>query len=389
MVNRNELRIRGMDKNKLELSSLIQHFELHNRTEGKSASTVEWYNQTLGLFLDWLEGEGMSTQLQYLGEDEVREFILYLQGRKGLWGAVSSYTLNNRVRGLRAFFNWLYRRGYTEEHRLQLLKPPKVIEKVIEPLTQEEIGRIFDSMNPNTVLGARNMAIYSLMLDTGLRLSEVVTLKDEDVHLQDRYIKVLGKGNKERIVAFGTTCQRWLVHYSYHYRIEPTRPNVDSFFLSIDGFALSPSALRSLTERLSKTSRVPRLHPHLLRHTYATQFLLNGGDVFLLKQNLGHRTLVMVENYVHMASRMAAIRSEGFSPLDRSRCRGPGGTGMDSILRVRKGEFIPMQTVLPWVGGRGASGPPPGGNPRPLIIRPAGLRRAPSGVRSRPPTGVR
>ena len=301
----------------LELSSLIQHFELHNRTEGKSASTVEWYNQTLGLFLAWLEGEGMSTQLQYLGEDEVREFILYLQGRKGVWGAVSSYTLNNRVRGLRAFFNWLYRRDYTEEHRLQLLKPPKVIEKVIEPLTQEEIGRIFDSMNPNTVLGARNMAIYSLMLDTGLRLSEVVTLKDEDVHLQDRYIKVLGKGNKERIVAFGTTCQRWLVHYSYHYRIEPTRPDVDNFFLSIDGVALSPSALRSLTERLSKTSRVPRLHPHLLRHTYATQFLLNGGDVFLLKQNLGHRTLVMVENYVHMASRMAAIRSEGFSPLDR------------------------------------------------------------------------
>ena len=193
---------------------------------------------------------------------------------------------------------------------------------MIEPLTEEEIQRIFASIDPNTVLGARNGAIYSLMLDTGLRISEVASLKEQDVHLDDRYIKVLGKGNKERIVAFGATCQRRLIDYHYLFRVQPANPMEDAFFLSIDGYPLSPDALRSLTERLSKACGVPRLHPHLMRHTYATQFLLNGGDVFLLKQNLGHTTLAMVEHYVHIASQKAALRSQELSPLDKLDLRG-------------------------------------------------------------------
>jgi site-specific recombinase XerD len=296
-----------MKKSDLDLLTLCQHFEVHNRSEGKSERTVGWYTEVLGLFRDWLLGEGISTSLKHLGEDEVRAFILYLRGRKGQRGPASSHTVNNRVRALRAFFAWLHRRGYTDEHRLRDLRPPRVTEKVIEVLTADEIENIFASMNPNTLLGARNTAIYSLMLDTGLRLSEVVTLRYEDVHLEDRYIKVLGKGNKERIVTFGAICQRWVIHYAYDFRVEPAQPRVDNFFLSIDGFPMSSSALRSLTERLSRTAGVPRLHPHQLRHTYATQFLLNGGDVFLLKQNLGHSTLVMVENFVHMASSPSAL----------------------------------------------------------------------------------
>ncbi len=322
MVNRRKARRPAVKKSDLDLLTLCQHFEVHNRSDGKSERTVGWYTEVLGLFRNWLLGEGISTSLKHLGEDEVRAFILYLRGRKGQRGPASSHTVNNRVRALRAFFAWLHRRGYTDEHRLKDLRPPRVTEKVIEVLTADEIENIFASMNPNTLLGARNTAIYSLMLDTGLRLSEVVTLKYEDVHHQDRYIKVLGKGNKERIVAFGATCQRSLLHYAYHYRIEPVHPDIDTFFLSIDGYCLSPAGLRSITKRAAKSAGVARLHPHLLRHTYATQFLLNGGDVFLLKQNLGHTTLVMVEHYVHIASGMAALRSEGFSPLDRFEVKG-------------------------------------------------------------------
>ena len=322
MVRRKTQRSRGMKNINLDLDTLIHHYEVHNQTEGKSTRTVEWYTGVLNLFRNWLVEEDMSTTLNALGEDEVRQFILYIQGRKGLWGKTSSHTLNNRVRALRAFFNWLYQRGYTQDHRLQHVKPPKVVQKEIEPLTEEEIDQLFASMNPNTVLGARNTAIYALMLDTGIRLSEAANLKDDDAHLKDRYIKVLGKGNKERIVAFGVACQRSLIHYAYHYRVEPAHPRNDTFFLSLDGYPLTSSAIRSLTERVSHAAGLPRLHPHLLRHTYATQFLLNGGDVFLLKQNLGHTTLVMVENYVHIAAQKAAIRSQGFSPLDRFEIKG-------------------------------------------------------------------
>lgn len=202
-----------MDKSNIDLSVLIQHYEVHNRTEGKSPRTVGWYNEVLSMFHGWLEEQGMSTILNTIGEMEVRGFILHVQSRPGLKGAISPNTVNNRVRALRAFFAWLNRKGYTEDHVLKDLRPPKMVKQVIEPLTPEEIKRMFSAMNPNTAMGVRNTALYSLMLDTGLRLSEVAHLEEVGVHTEERYVKVLGKRSKERIVAFGVACQRSLIHY--------------------------------------------------------------------------------------------------------------------------------------------------------------------------------
>ena len=314
-----------MNPEKLELSELVDKFLVHKRSE----RTVEWYQQALGLFQAWLEEEGMSTRLDDLGEDEMRLFILHLKGRPGLRGPASSHTVNNRVRAMRAFFNWLYEKDYTECHRLLKVRPPKPRELEIEILTDEEIDRIFAAINPGTVLGARNTAIFSLMLDAGLRLTEVVTLKHRDVHLDKRYVKVLGKGDKERIVSFGANCQRALLNYDQHYRVENQGQEAETFFLCIDGHPMGAEGLRSLTERLSKSAGVPRLHPHLIRHTYATRFLLNGGNLFLLQQNLGHTSLEMVRRYLHIASRMAAQISQDFSPLDHFR--------MDGARRFRHG----------------------------------------------------
>ena len=135
----------------------------------------------------------------------------------------------------------MYGQGYAECHRLEKLKVPKARQKEIETLTDEEIERIFASMNPSTVLGARNTAIYSLMLDTSLRLTEVVTLQCTGVHLDKRCVKVLGKGDKERIIAFGANCQRALANYSNHYRFETEGQVADSFFLCIDGRCMTPT----------------------------------------------------------------------------------------------------------------------------------------------------
>ena len=248
----------------------------------------------------------------------MRSFVLHLQQTPGRTGKpLSSHSINNRVRALRAFFSWMAKKGFTETNRLRDMRPPKTVGRVIEPLKEAEINAILGSINAATALGARNYALISLMLDTGLRLSETANLKVDDVHLEDRYVKVLGKGSKERFVAFGAACQRSLIDYSMHYRVEPAHDRIVEFFLGIDGYQLSPAGVKSFITRLGRSSGVPRLHPHLLRHTYATSFLINGGDAFLLKQNLGHSTLSMVENYLHIASRIAAVRSQSFSPLDR------------------------------------------------------------------------
>ena len=306
-----------MDKPNTELSVLIQHFEVHNKTEGKSPRTVGWYNEVLGMFIKWLVEDGSSTAINDIDENVVRRFILHVQERPGINGRVSTHTVANRVQALKAFFAWLGRKGYTHEDLLKDLRRPRTVEQVIEPLNEEDIGKVFSGINANTVLGARNSALVSLMLDTGLRLSETAYLEEADVHIEDHYVKVLGKGGKERIVAFGVACQRAVLHYYHQFRVAPAHTGVKSFFLTIDGYPLSPDAIKSYFRRLSEVVDIPRLHPHLLRHTYATSFLLNGGDVFLLKQNLGHSTLVMVQNYLHIASRRAAVQSQEFSPLDR------------------------------------------------------------------------
>ena len=263
-----------------DIRTLIKHFEVHNLTEGKSPRTVDWYNEALGQFLDWLVRNELSTSLDQIGEPEARGFVLHLQRTPTRAGRpVSSYTLSSRVRALRAFFAWLAKKGYTETHRLREMRPPKTVGRVIEPLREAEIRAILGSMNPATVLGARNSALVSLMLDTGLRLAEVAGLDVDDVNIDDRYVKVLGKGQKERMVAFGARAQRALVDYAMHFRVEPAHERISSFFLCIDGYPMSAAAITSLMVRLGRSAGVPRLHPHLLRHTYATSFLLNGGDV--------------------------------------------------------------------------------------------------------------
>ena len=130
---------------------------------------------------------------------------------------------------------------------------------------------------------------------------------------------MLGKGNKERVVAFGANCQQALIHYAYHYRFEADSSAAELFFLSIDGCAVQKEALKSVMRRTATASGVIRLHAHLLRHTYATQFLINGGDQFMLKQNLGPTSWAMVENYVHLADHMRTLMSQGLSPLDSLR----------------------------------------------------------------------
>lgn len=171
---------------------------------------------------------------------------------------------------------------------------------MVETLSDEEITLLFQRLERSTMLGSRNTAILALLLDSGIRLSELTGLKLQDVHLEDQYVKVMGKGSKERIIPFGSAAKRALIHYLLHFRGEPAHPGVQEFFLTIDGYPLSQEAVKSVLQRLGRAAGIRRLHAHLCRHTYATNFLLNGGNVLLLKQNLGHTTLAMVDRYVHL-----------------------------------------------------------------------------------------
>ncbi len=311
-----------MDKDSIDLEFLTQHFELFNQTEGKSPKTIAWYNLALRQFHRFLVTAGIPTTLGSLSESDVRRFILFLQDKKR-WqdnpyvpaqqDTLAAISIQTYIRAVRAFFNWLYMEGYTEENRLARLKAPRAPKKVVDVLTEDELARILGCLAPNTSSGAREYAILVLLLDSGLRSSELTGAKLDDINIDGGYLKVMGKGAKERVVPFGAVAQKALLRYSFHFRPEPFNPTVRNLFLTLDGRHLTYNALRMMFRRIAEKSGVKRLHPHLCRHTFATRYLINGGDVFSLQQILGHTTLEMVRRYVTLASAHVTVQHRKFS----------------------------------------------------------------------------
>jgi site-specific recombinase XerD len=179
------------------------------------------------------------------------------------------------------------------------------------------LSRILSCLDTETSWGCRGTAILTTMLDTGLRLSEVVNLTMANAPLDEGYLKVMGKGAKERIVPIGGFAQRVLLRHVYHFRPEPINATEDNPFLTLQGTVMSGNAIQLMLGRLGQMSEVTRLHPDLCRHTFATNYLVNGGDVFTLQQILGHTTLEMVRRYVNLSSAHMRVQHRKFSPMDK------------------------------------------------------------------------
>jgi len=280
-------------------------------------------------FARFLERTGRRPVLAEFNVVAVREFVVHEQGR-----GMSPHTVQGKVRALKAFVSWLFNEGYTSDHLLLNLKLPKTPVNLIEPLTRAEIDQLLNYQNPLTAIGCRNVAILVLMLDTELRVSELCGLRFEDTHIEEGYLKVMGKGLKERVVPIGALAQKMLWRYVIHFRPKPVVEADNYLFLTLDSNPLRPNAIKLLLKRWGKKAGVPRLHAHLCRHTYATNFLnYNCGDVFRLQQILGHTTLEMVRRYVHYASTQALMNRKTASPVDQMDIRKLKGYKIDRMLK--------------------------------------------------------
>ena len=314
-----------------KLSNLISYYEVCNRSEGKSPKTVTWYSTNLERFCRYLKDRHLAGSIDNVDITLLREYVLYLMNAskaKGQCGKslkgdrLSPATVHCHVRTLRAFFSWLQREGFTENNLGSGLKPPKVPQRVVSPLSDEEIRAVLGTFNHKNPCDARNQAIVMILLDTGIRIGELISLKLSDLHLEQGFFKVMGKGQKERIVPIGNNAQRALQKYLYRYRPNPANASTENVFLSIHGEPLTDNSMKLVFARLAQESKVQRLHAHLCRHTFATRFLVNGGDIFSLQQILGHSTLEMVRRYVSLASSHTVIQlHRRFSPLDRLNLR--------------------------------------------------------------------
>ncbi len=319
-----------MSKNPVALSEYYKLYELALSYEGKSPKTLIVYFSDLNRFLRFMKAKlEREPALADLNEQAVMDYVASLK-QGGKWQnhpfsppsdkPVSALTIDQHVRTLKGFATWLHEKRYTRTNVLKALARPKRPTLIIEPLTEDEIKKVMATVKTRTPYDARNYAIIVTFLDTGLRCSELCGLTLQNVHLEGRscYVKVMGKGQKERIVYLGRRAHEALLTYRTFVRPHYVKdPSEQHFFLSITGRELTVSAIDIMIQKVAKAAGVPRLHPHLLRHTAATQYLVHGGDVISLQRKLGHAGLEMTSRYVHLAAEQAATIEQRVAPMDK------------------------------------------------------------------------
>ncbi|MFC1912688.1 tyrosine-type recombinase/integrase [Chloroflexota bacterium] len=308
------------------INKLITRFEMSNVVDGKSDRTITWYGDILKLFSRYIKETKHTNRIEEFNIENARRYVLYLRSRNRFEGhpympqqhsPLSPQTIRGHIRGLKAFSSWLYREQYTEENKLQYLKIPKAPTKLIEPLTDKEINIIASSINQELPTGSRNHAIFVTALDNGLRASELADISIDQLDLKKGFCKITGKGDKERIAPIGDYVKMILWNYIDRIRPDPFIADCDKLFLSPSGRPITANTIKLVFSRLSKSSGIERLHAHLCRHTFAINYLLNGGDIFSLKEILGHTTLDMVNHYLHFTRSQLTAQHHKYSPMDK------------------------------------------------------------------------
>lgn len=292
----------------MTIQDCISDFLIEQQVRGNSPKTVKHYSRCLGLFERFQSPK--NPNISAVSVSDCKTYYIHLSSRN-----VSSVTVQTYIRALRAFLSWCYLEGYIPENIPKKFRLPKAQKKKIDILTDSEVERLFHCLSGRDFISIRNYCIVALMLDSGLRLNEVVTIRRDKIHIAEGYAIVNGKGNKERFVPLGLNSKRALLRYC---SIVPNEEKETPLFVKDTLIPIKESTVKQLFRKLKEQSEIPRLHPHLLRHTFATRYIERGGDIYSLQLILGHTSLEMVKKYVHLIPSKTVVNFAALSPLDNA-----------------------------------------------------------------------
>jgi site-specific recombinase XerD len=286
-------------------------------------------------FIWWLENEEeTAATLEALTPSRIRAVLAYAREERpeGRWGsnypsarrASRPSTVHTLFRCLRAFSNFCVAEGLLDETPLKNIKPPRVPNDQVQPLSPEQVQALVDAARRSRA-PERDVALVLLLVDTGLRVSEACSLTVADVDRGSGELVVLGKGGKKRRVYMGLAARRALWRY-----LEADRRQAlgeEPLFVSVGGHqagaALRSNGVFQIIQRLGQAARLSgvRCSPHTLRHTFAVSFLRGGGNLLELQQLMGHTDLTMVRQYVQLAEADLAQAHRAASPADRMKLK--------------------------------------------------------------------
>lgn len=269
---------------------------------GLSENTINSYGIDLKLFLEYLR-ENEIPSFKQVNKEVI---VNYMQSEKNNNKANSS--ILRSVSSLRKFFQYLAQEKIIEKDPMLLIDTPKKKQHLPQVLTKEEVEKLLRSPNTGQVLGLRDRAMLELMYATGLRISEIINLKLEDLHLTIGTLQTLGKGHKERIVPVGDEAIKWVNRY-----LEEARPKLlkqkrsNYLFLNFHGNNLTRQGVwKNLKAEVKKAGIQKNITPHTLRHSFATHILENGADLRIVQELLGHADISTTQIYTHLSNKQLA-----------------------------------------------------------------------------------
>lgn len=269
---------------------------------GLSENTINSYGIDLKLFLEYLR-ENEIPSFKQVNKEVI---VNYMQSEKNNNKANSS--ILRSVSSLRKFFQYLAQEKIIEKDPMLLIDTPKKKQHLPQVLTKDEVEKLLRSPNTGQVLGLRDRVMLELMYATGLRISEIINLKLEDLHLTMGTLQTLGKGHKERIVPVGDEAIKWVNRY-----LEEARPKLlkqkrsNYLFLNFHGNNLTRQGVwKNLKAEVRKAGIQKNITPHTLRHSFATHILENGADLRIVQELLGHADISTTQIYTHLSNKQLA-----------------------------------------------------------------------------------
>ena len=276
----------------------ITHYQNYLKIErGLSENSISNYTFDINKLVKWMVLNNVKTSPINIEKETLQEFIYNIAKE------LNPRSQGRIISGLKGFFNYLVFEEYRATNPLDLIESPKIGRKLPDTLSIEEIDSIISIIDLSKPQGERNRAIIEVLYGCGLRVSELISLKISDLFFDEGFIKVTGKGNKQRFVPIGSLTIKFIDIYRNEIRVHQViKPNAqDTLFLNRRGNELTRSMIFHIVKELTEKAGIQKnISPHTFRHSFATHLLENGADLRAIQQMLGHESITSTEIYTHL-----------------------------------------------------------------------------------------
>lgn len=276
---------------------IIDFLEVLQFEKKYSDNTILNYKNDLDDFVTYITELGYS-KFNEIDYQVIRKYLTYLYEKK-----YTNKTISRHISSLRSLFKYLLKEKKIKNNPMTLVSNPKIEKKLPKFVPYKELEQILNIYDTNNAIDTRNTLILELLYSTGIRVGELVNIKLKDIEFNKKEIRILGKGNKERIVLFGSRCYNLINKYLDNFYKKYNTLNSDYLLLGVKGNKINDREVRKIVdEAVNRAGIKLNISPHVLRHTFATHMLNEGADLKSVQQLLGHESLSTTTIYTHLSN---------------------------------------------------------------------------------------